>query len=269
METRIPKRAAEYRLQAFMALDKNWIRASAYFLILSLMSLGLSLFIAYINPALGISSEEKDLSQALSEVPRWAWALSITLSAAFNIASPVITVGGYAMLIRVLSGERASPRRGVECFGFIFKAFGAAFVRAILIVLSFLLFLISGIGILGLPLLFFGIMLLYMYSMIEYLLARHPDMGAIEALRQSRQLMRGRKARLFCLQFSFFGWALLHGLLCDSIITIIKRLFELSDYVLRIIDSVVRLAPTALLITYATCANAAFFVDAESAGPLY
>ena len=48
----------------------------------------------------------------------------------------------------------------------------------------------------------------YRYSMIPYLLAEFPDLTVMDAMRESKRLMRGKKWRLFCLQLSFFGWAL-------------------------------------------------------------
>lgn len=49
----------------------------------------------------------------------------------------------------------------------------------------------------------------YMYSMAHLIMADYPNMSPIEALRASRQMMKGNKFRLFCLDFSFIGWALL------------------------------------------------------------
>ncbi len=49
----------------------------------------------------------------------------------------------------------------------------------------------------------------YMYSMAHLIMADYPGVGAIEALRLSRQMMKGNKWRLFCLDFSFIGWELL------------------------------------------------------------
>ena len=49
----------------------------------------------------------------------------------------------------------------------------------------------------------------YAYSMAHLIMADYPGVGAIEALRLSRQMMRGNKFRLFCLDFSFIGWDLL------------------------------------------------------------
>ncbi len=49
----------------------------------------------------------------------------------------------------------------------------------------------------------------YMYSMAHIIMADYPGMGAVDALRASRQMMKGNKFRLFCLDFSFIGWAFL------------------------------------------------------------
>ena len=49
----------------------------------------------------------------------------------------------------------------------------------------------------------------YTYSMAHMIMADYSNVGAIEALRLSRQMMRGNKWRLFCLDFSFIGWILL------------------------------------------------------------
>ena len=54
----------------------------------------------------------------------------------------------------------------------------------------------------------------YMYSMSYFIMADYPGVGAVEALRASRQMMRGKKWKLFCLEFSFIGWALLGACAC-------------------------------------------------------
>lgn len=52
--------------------------------------------------------------------------------------------------------------------------------------------------------------LLYlMYSQVEFVRAEYPDMGIIESLRESRELMQGNKLAFLLLQFSFIGWFIL------------------------------------------------------------
>ena len=54
-----------------------------------------------------------------------------------------------------------------------------------------------------------GIIASYSYAMTEYILAEHPEMTASEAIAASKEMMAGNKWRLFELQISFIGWAIL------------------------------------------------------------
>ncbi|MGN0334193.1 MAG: DUF975 family protein [Lachnospiraceae bacterium] len=54
-----------------------------------------------------------------------------------------------------------------------------------------------------------GIIAAYSYSMAPYLLYENPDMTPSEAIAGSKEMMRGNKFRLFCLDLSFIGWDIL------------------------------------------------------------
>ena len=54
-----------------------------------------------------------------------------------------------------------------------------------------------------------GIIAIYRYAMMPYLMAEFQDLGALDAMRESKRLMQGNKWRLFCLELSFLGWAFL------------------------------------------------------------
>ncbi len=86
-----------------------------------------------------------------------------------------------------------------------FHRFGAGFfmqlLRSIYTVLWSLLFVIP------------GIYAAYGYAMTPYVLLENPEMTANEAITKSKELMNGNRWRLFCLEISFFGWALLVALL--------------------------------------------------------
>ena len=56
-----------------------------------------------------------------------------------------------------------------------------------------------------------GIIAFYSYAMTEYILAEHPELSASEAIRRSKEMMKGNRFRLFCLEFSFIGWGILCG----------------------------------------------------------
>ncbi|MBE6879191.1 MAG: DUF975 family protein [Ruminococcaceae bacterium] len=54
-----------------------------------------------------------------------------------------------------------------------------------------------------------GIIASYSYAMTPYILMENPDMTASQAIVASKELMKGNKWRLFCLEFSFIGWSML------------------------------------------------------------
>lgn len=64
---------------------------------------------------------------------------------------------------------------------------------------------------LGIITLFIGTFILqYAYVMVPYLLRDYPELTATEALRTSREMMKGHKWDLFVLDLTFIGW----GILC-------------------------------------------------------
>lgn len=64
-----------------------------------------------------------------------------------------------------------------------------------------------------------GIIFSYSFSMAFYVINDHPEMTAMEALRESRRLMNGHKMQYFILNLSFIGWMLL-GSLCFGVGTL-------------------------------------------------
>lgn len=71
-----------------------------------------------------------------------------------------------------------------------------------------------------------GIIKMYEYYMVGYILADDPDMGVMDALRKSREMMKGHKWNTFVLNLSFIGWKLL-GLITGGIVAI----FYVNPYV--------------------------------------
>lgn len=67
-------------------------------------------------------------------------------------------------------------------------------------VIGFILYVIS---------LIWAIMLSYYYSMAYVIAADQPELEAKDAVLKSKEIMTGKRVKLFCLQFSFIGWAIL------------------------------------------------------------
>jgi len=83
-----------------------------------------------------------------------------------------------------------------------FKSFIPALVLHLLSSLFILLW--------GLLLVIPGIIAYYRYSMSYYIMLDNPELGVMEVLNASKEMMIGYKAKLFGLHLSFIGW----GILC-------------------------------------------------------
>lgn len=80
------------------------------------------------------------------------------------------------------------------------RTVGAMVLRDVFIFLWSLLFLIP------------GVIKHYSYRMVPYILADDPEIGAMDAITLSRQMMDGHKWNTFVLDLSFLGWDLLSAL---------------------------------------------------------
>lgn len=77
-------------------------------------------------------------------------------------------------------------------------------------VLAFLIILGVGIVTLGIG----AIILNLAYAMVPFIVHDNPNIGVTDALRTSREMMRGHKGELFLLMLSFIGWILLGIITC-------------------------------------------------------
>lgn len=68
-----------------------------------------------------------------------------------------------------------------------------------------ILTLLIGIVTLGIG----AIILAYAYCMVPYLLYDYPELSVREAMKISREMMRGHKWELFVLDLTFIGWIIL------------------------------------------------------------
>lgn len=128
----------------------------------------------------------------------YAGILAILLAVLYFVVGSVIMTG-YASFNLALVDRGESRLEVLFSYFRHWKTVAAArFLKSLYILLwSFLLIV---------P----GIVATYSYAMTEYILAEHPELTAGEAIARSKEMMEGNRFRLFCLEFSFFGW----GLLC-------------------------------------------------------
>lgn len=100
----------------------------------------------------------------------------------------------FLSLARQAPVEAGQLFRGFNGFG---TAVGAYLLMTLFVLLWSLLFLIP------------GIIASYAYAMTFFVIADDPGVGPLQAITRSKEMMRGRKWKLFCLFCRFLGWSLL------------------------------------------------------------
>ncbi len=121
----------------------------------------------------------------------------ITLFAILQfILSPVLSVGLNTYFLALHRSEN--------------PPFALLFSRLHALIRCLALYVLMGIFIFlwSLLLIVPGIIAAYRYAMAPFLMADDPELGALDAINMSKEMMDGHKGRLFALQFSFIGWAI-------------------------------------------------------------
>lgn len=199
---------AELKTRAKDVLRKSYWKAFLVSLILSLLAGGGLNFNGNFGGGGGSTSNpvHSGISVDGSTIP-WGWA---ALFAGIGVIALLTVIAFRVFLVNpLIVGER---RYFIESTQYEFNlnhlgyAFGKGrylgivktmFWRAFLNFWWFLLLIIP------------GIIKSYSYSMVPYLVAENPNIGASRAVQLSRQMTRGQKFRMFVLDLSFIGWYLL------------------------------------------------------------
>ncbi len=167
------------------------------------------------TPAYTGNTPNADLMAAARSHLTGYWGLAIAVTIVYNIiavaASSVPFLGNLAPLIitgpfmvglaifflRLVRGQQ--PEFQMMFDGF--KIFGTALLAYI--ILSLIVF--AGILLLIIP----GIIAAYALSQTFYIIADNPNIAAMDAIRTSHEMMRGKKWKYFCLCCRFIGWSFL------------------------------------------------------------
>ena len=119
------------------------------------------------------------------------------LSVAIDIMQIVIAGGFSLACLNIARRLEANVGTLFEMFGWFFRFLWLNILMAIFVFLWSLLFVIP------------GIIAAYRYSMAVFIFCDDPEKGALNCIRESKEMMRGHKWQLFVLNLSFLGWALL------------------------------------------------------------
>lgn len=173
----------EYRAQAHEALRNQWGDAAITSLIILVIAMVIS------TPSIITSLKGSD------------WGGSIT-----TLLSVLVLPLQYAFYISLLDRVRTNETNIVNYTITYARQHAYANMRflvagLLIMILSSLLAVVTlGIG---------AIILSYAYGMVPYLLHDYPELSPREAMKISREMMRGQKWNLFVLDFTFIGWILL------------------------------------------------------------
>ncbi|MDO5014485.1 MAG: DUF975 family protein [Clostridia bacterium] len=217
----------EYRLASRKALDGKWPLSVAFVFICNL-------FGAQSLPSI----PNFNLQHDLDNLGLWPENLQATSYQGFSIFLIVLAILSIILgsTLRIgLSKYFIALHDGKDpSFKTITEPFSGQFVQAVIakIVISIIVYI--GLFLFIIP----GIIALYGLFLTPYLMADDPKLSAIDAIKKSWELMKGKKGKLFVLHLSFLGWFLLSAVLVWTII-----------------------APLAFA-TYVESAGAAFYLDA-------
>ncbi len=114
-----------------------------------------------------------------------------------SIVQLMLSAGFMLFCLRAVRRLENSVGNLLDSFGMFFRILGLQIVEGIFVFLWSLLFVIP------------GIVAAYRYRLAFYILLENPEMGIMECIRRSKELMYGRKMELFVLDLSFIGWNLL------------------------------------------------------------
>lgn len=153
-----------------------------------------------------------DLMRSAKASLKGKWGLSalttlvmylIIGASAAALVGPLLVTGplilGYILYLRSVRDDKENAKLETLFSGF--NDFGRSFVAYILMNI----FIILWSFLLIIP----GIVMSLAYSMTMFIIADDSEISGRDAIRKSRDMMRGYKWKLFCLYLRFIGWAIL------------------------------------------------------------
>lgn len=209
----INKTSAEFRSIARLALKGKWPMAIlAGFIALLLGSIASPINFSYnigSNVNVNGTGGALDLENTVSFLPDWfpviAWTMvifAIIYAILYFVVGSVISVGYAKFNLEIIDHGDAKVGDLFACMHMWKTAVATRLLTSLFVFLWSLLFIVP------------GIIASYSYAMTDYILAENPDMTAREAMRASKEMMRGNRWRLFVLEISFIGWMILCVFTC-------------------------------------------------------
>lgn len=156
----------------------------------------------------------------------------------------VFTVGLCCFMIAFFRRKDINAGYLFNGFEYYFKCFSLMIMVCIFVILWSLLLIVP------------GVIAAFRYSQAFYILADDPDKGIMQCIAESKLMMTGNKAKLFLLDLSFIGWAILAAIPAG----VVAEIPGLSNndallFVVLIVASI----PMFIVSAYQQTANVAFY----------
>lgn len=148
---------------------------------------------------------KEDVFQLLAQMPAFVW---IVLLAILLVAAVIGALWAFFLIMPLSVGRNRyfmENRQSPAPLRTVTTVFRTPYLNVVKVGLLVDLKILLGYVLLLVP----GIYWSYCYLMVPYLLAENPYMSTTRAMQLSREMMYGEKWRVFVLQLSFIGWALL------------------------------------------------------------
>ena len=176
--------------QAFK--NNYWVSVVAA-LVLGIAIAGVTTFLS-VNTGQDISETSSNASMTFSIVAGTSSIVTLLLNA--FVFRP-LEIGGRHFFLNNSDG-RANIYDFIDGFRFNYlNNVLTMFLRDLFVALWTMLFIIP------------GIVKMYAYSLVPYILAENPEIGAMDAIKLSNEMMKGHKWKAFLLDLSFIGWIIL------------------------------------------------------------
>lgn len=195
--------AKDFRREAREALQGHWAQAVGTGFVASLLGAGTS-YGSSLSSSINQTMDDMNYDLYYSNSPIVGiifGILSFLVIVLLILALVQLFVSGAASLgyarynLNLVSKNKEANFSDLfSMFHLFWKAFLLALLQGIFVFLWMLLFIIP------------GIVAAYRYSMAFYIMCENPEMSPLEAISASKELMKGYKFKLFCLEFSFIGW---------------------------------------------------------------
>lgn len=187
-------RAADYRARAREALKGNWGLAVGTGFALEMTRIVIIYAFILIMLLTGVVGFNEFGEVTMSTSGEFIYMVAMILVVCVNLT---LLMGYLYFNLNLAGGGEVRFDNIFARFNKILKISGLYFMVALFTMLWWLLLIIP------------GIIASFRYVMAPYIIAENPEIGILEAITKSKEMMKGYKWKYFCLQFSFFGWALL------------------------------------------------------------